>query len=234
MLFYDEGYAEALINKSYALFGQKHFVKSLRYYKRAIKVNNDLKDVEYHKLLLSCSNKERSNFSKLKLNIYSGDELFAKGEYKKALERYDGALANPSLFKDKILFKLLNKKATTLLKLNDFENALACFKESLNAKISDYAYYGCGVCQYELKLDGASESLSHANNVKKNQLLEKGLIFNEIGLYENALSTFNEIFNNHFKVDELYIKSLNGKMHAMRSLKMDMDEIEDIYSILLN
>ncbi len=234
ILYYDEEYGQALINKSHALFYQKHFVKSLRYYNCAIKVDNYLKDFEYQKLLLSYSNKEISNFSKLKLNIHIGDELFLKEKYEKAIESYDKALVNPSKFKYKILFKLLNKKATTYIKLNDFENALICFEESLNAEINDYAHYGCGVCQYELNLDGVVENLSKAININKNQLLEKGLIFNELGLYEYALNTFNELFNNHFKIDELYINALNGKIHSMRSLKMNIDEIEYIYSKLIS
>ncbi len=233
VLYYDKEYSVALINKSKALFGQKHFVKSLRYYKRAVRVDTDLKDIEYHKLLLNCSNHERDSFSKLKLNIYAGDEYFAKGDYENALKNYDNALVNPSQFKEKILFKLFNKKATTCVKLNDFKSALYCFNESLNSEINDYAYYGCGVCQYELKLDGVAERLSHANNIKKELLLDKGLILNEIGLYEEALATFNKIFDNHFKVDELYIKALNGKMYAMRCLKMDLTTIEEICSILV-
>ena len=93
VIFYDENYGMALINKSHALFGQKHFVKALRYYRRAVKADENLKDVEYHKLLLANSNAERDNFPKIKLYIYAGDEHFAKGEYEKALESYKKALA---------------------------------------------------------------------------------------------------------------------------------------------
>ena len=114
MLFYDPEYGEALSNKSYALYGQNHFVKSLRYYKRAVEADESLKNMEYHKLLLGKSNEERQHFPKLKLNIYAGDEHFASGEYQKAVDSYNRALMNPSKFKDKILSKLLNKKATTL------------------------------------------------------------------------------------------------------------------------
>ena len=127
VLFYDPEYAEALLYKSRALFAQRHFVKSLRYYKRALKADGLLEDVEYNKLLLKEANNERDNFPKLKRNIYAGDEYFANGEFERAVESYNRALMNPSKFKDKILSKLLNKKATALLKLNDFEEALGCF-----------------------------------------------------------------------------------------------------------
>ena len=109
VLYYDPDYAEALMGKSHALYCQRHFVKSLRHYKRAIKAEESLEDRDYYKLLLEKSHEERDNFPKLKLNIYAGDELFAKGEFEKAVESYDRALTNPSKFKDKILSKLMNK-----------------------------------------------------------------------------------------------------------------------------
>ncbi|WP_407454802.1 tetratricopeptide repeat protein, partial [Methanobrevibacter sp.] len=183
ILFYDPECGEALIGKSHALFGERHFVKALRYYRCAASTSNDLRDAEYHRLLLEKSNEERDNFPKLKQFIYAGDEHFAGGEYEKALENYENALAIPSKLKEKILFKLINKRATTYLKLNDFESALVCFNESLNALNNDYAWYGKGVCQYELNIEGACESLGHAVKLTKGQLLDKGLVLNELGCY---------------------------------------------------
>lgn len=95
VLFYEPQYGEALINKSRALFGEKHFVKALRYYRRAVKASADLRDVEYQRLLLTCAGRERDGFPKLKHNIYAGDEYFSHDEYEKALESYKKALANP-------------------------------------------------------------------------------------------------------------------------------------------
>ena len=218
VLFYDSQYGEALINKSKALFGQRHFVKALRYYRRAVKASADLEDVEYHRLLLSCAKRERDGFPKLKRNIYAGDEYFSKGEYEKALESYKKALANPSKLKEKILFKLLNKNAATYLKLNDFENALRCFNESLNAADNDYAWYGKGMCEYRLGLGGAGESLAKAVEINKDQLLQKGLAQNELGLYSEALETFEFLLENHFKVDEMYEVALKGKEIAMGNI----------------
>lgn len=117
VLFYDSQYGEALLNKSFSLKFQKHFVKSLRYYKCAVSADENLKDMEYHKTLLKEANAEIDNFPKLKMNIYAGDQYFSKGDYNNAVLSYNRALANPSGFKDKILFKLLNKKATSLLNL---------------------------------------------------------------------------------------------------------------------
>ena len=124
VLYYDPDYAEALIGKSHALYGQKHFVKSLRHYKKAIKADESLEDRDYYRLLLEKSHEERDTFPKLKLNIYAGDEFFAKGEFEKAVESYDRALANPSRFKDKILSKLLNKKGSALLQLERYADAM--------------------------------------------------------------------------------------------------------------
>ena len=140
VLYYDPNYAEALMGKSHALYGQRHFVKALRYYKRAVKADDSLKDNDYYKLLLEKSHEERDSFPKLKLNIYAGDELFAKGEFEKAVESYDRALANPSKFKDKILSKLLNKKASALVQLERYGDALKCFEKSGN----DFSYFGQG------------------------------------------------------------------------------------------
>ena len=221
VIFYDENYGMALINKSHALFGQRHFVKALRYYRRAIKASVDLEDIEYQKLLLKKSGEERDNFPKLKKNIYAGDEYFSQGEYEKALESYKKALSNPSKLKEKILFKLLNKKATTHLKLNEFENAMVCFNESLNALNNDYAYFGKGLCEYELSLPGACESLGSAVKLKKAQLLEKGLILNEIGCYSQALETFEFLLKNHFRQDEIYINASSGREFAMGKLDLN-------------
>ena len=221
VIFYDEQYAEALINKSHALFSQRHFVKALRYYRRTVSASEDLKDLKYHKLLLKKSGEERDNFPKLKRNIYAGDEYFAKGEYEKALKNYKKALANPSKLKEKILFKLLNKEATTYLKLNDFESALACFNESLIALNNDYAYYGKGICEYELNVAGACESLGSAVKLKKAQLLEKGLILNELGCYSQAFETFEFLLKNHFRQDEMYIKACSGLEFARGRLGLN-------------
>lgn len=215
VLFYDSGYGDALINKSHALFGQKHYVKALRYYRRS-----GISDVEYHKLLLEKSNEEREAFPKFKRYIYAGDEHFSKGDYENALKNYKKALGNPSKQKEKILFKLFNKIATTYLKLNDFENALKYFNESPNQLNNDYAWYGKGICEYELGLDGAGDSLAKAVDITKEQLLEKGLILNELGLFGEALKTFDFLLENHFRQDEMYIKALNGRELSMREMNL--------------
>ena len=138
-IFYDKNYAEALLFKSHALFGQNHFIKSLRFYKKTLKANAYLKDIEYHKLLLAKSSEERDNFPKIKRHIYNGDEHFARGDFKRAVVSYDKALANPSKFNSKILYKLLNKKGTALFKLKRFDESFECFNESLKVRPSDYA-----------------------------------------------------------------------------------------------
>ena len=89
VLFYDDNYGVALINKSYALRAQKHFVKSLRYYKKAVNASSDLKDVEYYKMLIGEASRERDEFPKIKRNIYAGDEYFTKGEFTQAVKSYD-------------------------------------------------------------------------------------------------------------------------------------------------
>ena len=231
VLFYDSRYAEALLNKSHALFLQKHYVKALRNYRKAIEASSNLKDEEYHKMLLKMSNEERANFPKIKQCIYAGDEHFASGEYEKALKNYEKALQYPHKVKKKILFKLLNKKGTTYLKLNDFENAIVCFNESLNEVNNDYAWYGKGVCEYGLGID-ASDSLTHAVKLDKGQLLEKALILNEQKHYRQALETCDVILENHFRVDDFYFRALNAKMYAMRKSDMDLSEIEKLFEVL--
>ena len=97
VLYYDPAYGEALMIKSHALFGQKHFVKSLRHYRRAVKADESLGDNDYYRLLLKSANDERSNFPKLKLNIYAGDEHYSNEEYEKALSYDSTAFSYSSL-----------------------------------------------------------------------------------------------------------------------------------------
>ena len=218
VLFYDPHCGRSMMAKSHALFAQRHYVKALRYYRCGVNSSKDLKDVEYHKLLLAKSGEERDGFPKLKMNIYTGDEYFSRGEYEKALESYEKALDNPSKQKEKILFRLLNKIATAYLKSNDFESALNYFNESLDAKNNDYAWYGRGVCEYCLGLEGACGSLSRAGKLSKKQLVEKGLILNELECYPQALETFEFILDNHCRQDEIYLKAMNGLEFAKGKL----------------
>lgn len=224
VLYYDPDYSEALINKSHALFGQKHFVKSLRYYKRAIKANDDLKDIEYHKLLINESNNERDNFPKLKLNIYAGDEFFTKGEFEKAVESYNRALVNPSKFKDKILFKLLNKKATALLKMGLFDEALDCFEKSLN---NDYAVFGQGYCECRLGLD-LNDDFKELLDIDKKHQMKQAIILNKLGFFNESLKICDYLLENHFKTDEFYFKVLYMKIDSLTQLNKDASEFREI------
>ena len=208
-IYYDSNDGEALIYKSHALFGQKHFVKALRYYRRAIKADGDLKDDDYFKDLLDKSNNERDNFPKLKLSIYAGDEFFSKGEFENAIESYDKALVNPSKFKDKILFKLLNKKATAYVKLNDFKNAKECFNESWNVFNNDYACFGLGYCQYRLNLE-VNDCFKKPLKINKKLLITKAEILSDLGYIEESKKDYCEFLKNHFTIDGDYKKAMGG------------------------
>lgn len=199
VLYYDPDYAEALMGKSHALYGQKHFVKSLRHYKMAIKADESLEDRDYYRLLLEKSHEERDTFPKLKLNIYAGDELFARGEFEKAVESYDRALANPSRFKDKILSKLLNKKGSALVHLERYGEALECFEKSKN----DFSYFGQGYCEYKLGLT-VNERFRGYLNIDKKFQLKQAVILNELGFRDESKEICDCLSGNHFKRDELY------------------------------
>lgn len=201
VLYYDPAYGEALMIKSHALFGQKHFVKSLRHYRRAVKADKSLKDNDYYRLLLKSANDERSNFPKLKLNIYAGDEHFAKGEYEKAVESYDKALINPSRFKEKILSKLLNKKGSALLKLGRYGEAYECFKKSNN----DFSHFGQGLCEYNLGLE-INEEFKGLLNIEKKYQLKQAVILDEMGFHEESMTICNHLYENHLKCDDFYRK----------------------------
>ena len=219
VLFYDPEYGDALLYKSHALRGQKHFVKSLRYYKRAVKADDGLKDIEYHKTLMKEANDERSNFPKLKVNIYAGDEHFNKGEYEKAVESYNRALVNPSKFKDKIHSKLLNKKATAFMKMDDYENALDSFKESLEAEMNDYAVFGRGLCEFKLNMD-VNEKFKTRLDITKRQMLKQAIILNELGEYENSLKITDYLSKNHYRTDDFYKKLINARKSALDEVKL--------------
>jgi len=218
-IFFDENYADALFNKSHALFNQGHFVKSLRFYKKAIKSGYP-KDIEYHKLLLKKSSEERDNFPKIKKNIYAGDESVAKGEFERALDFYDKALMNPSKFKSKIIYKLLNKKGLVLVRLNRIDEALESFKASNQALDNGIAYFGIGYCRHSLGEDCA-DSLKKAEGIDKKYLLKKALIFNDIKLYDDALDAFNLFLHNHFRLDSGFKSAIEGKMTALDNLDLE-------------
>lgn len=229
VLFYDPEYGEALLNKSFALFGQKHFVKSLRTYRKAIKADDSLKDIEYHKTLINKANEERDNFPKIKLNIYAGDEHFAKGEFEKAIESYDKALANPSRFRDTILSKLLNKKATALLKLDEFEKARECFKKSIEAEANDYATFGEGICDYNLGFD-IPEGFRNYLDITKAQMLTQILILNDLGFCSESLDISDFLWRNHFRIDDFYIKLAQSRKFTMEKLGRDTAELDQFIS----
>lgn len=208
VIYYDSN-PEAVMYKSRALFGQKHFVKALRYYKRAVRGNANLKDDEYYRQLLDKSRAERDNFPKIKLSIYTGDEFFSKGDYENAVKSYDRALANPSRFKDKILFRLLNKKAASYVKLNEFENAKRCFEESWNVSDNDCACFGMGYCRYMLGMDVTPCFRQHLE-ISKKHLLIKAEILAELGYEAESRKDYNEFLVNHFKNDDDYRKAIGG------------------------
>ena len=224
VLFYDSQYGEALLNKSFSLKFQKHFVKSLRYYKCAVSADENLKDMEYHKTLLKEANAEIDNFPKLKMNIYAGDQYFSKGDYNNAVLSYNRALANPSGFKDKILFKLLNKKATSLLNLNNFDEALTYFKKSLMVKVNDYAIFGQGLCEYNLGLE-ISDNFKNMLNINKIQMLRQAVILNDLGNFRESLKISDYLCRNHFKMDEFYLKLINARKYTMSELDMDLSKL---------
>lgn len=213
VIYYDSNYAEALLFKSKALRCQGHFIKALRYYKKAVKADSSFKDIEYHKSLQRQANDERSNFPKIKSDIYAGDEYFARGEFANALESYNRALSDHSRFKEKILFKLLNKKATTLFKLGLFEESLSCFSKSLEANPNDYAIFGIGKCRYELGLEIADE-FKKPLKITKQQSLNQIEILNDLGFYKESLLICSEILENHFVLDELYFSLVDCKKKA--------------------
>ncbi len=231
-IYYDDSYAEALLFKSRALFGQGHFIKSLRFYKRAIKANPYLKDVEYHKSLVEKSRDERNSLPKIKFHIFIGDEHFSHRDFTKAIESYDRALECPSKFKEKILYKLLNKKGTAFFNLNKFADALECFKKSLNARKNDYAYFMKGYCEYNLDL-ALDDSFLMPLDISKYQRLCKALILNEVKMYDDSIKCIDELLICHFAEDKLYFIALTCKLSAMQSLGMDVAGQKDLIDAFL-
>lgn len=209
VLFYDSAYCDALISKSHALYGQGHYVKALRFYRRAVKAGAS-KDDDYYRRLLDESRRERDSFPKIKSNIYAGDEAASQRDYLTALNFYDKALVNPSKFKKKILYKLLNKKACVLINLNRFDEALASFDVSLRVHENDLAYFGKGYCQYRLGMD-CHDSLLKAQRIEKSYLLKKAMILKELGYDGDALSAADCFLDNHFTPDDDYYTALKLK-----------------------
>lgn len=226
IIHYDPDYAEAILAKSKALFGQGHFVKSLRHYKKAIKINESLKDNAFHGLLIKKASQERDTFPKIKRNIYAGDEAFRKGEYESALQFYDKALVNSAKFKNKILSKLLNKKATALFKLKRYEDSLEFFNKSVEAKPNDKAYFHIGIIEYFLSME-LSDEFKGPLRISSNQMIKKAGILNDVGEYQIALDCLDEYFENQFFVNDKYVLGLNLKLGILKALDKSTEEIEN-------
>lgn len=226
VIYYDGGYSEALILKSHALYHQGHFVKALRFYKKS-----HVEDRDYYRLLLEKSSKERDSFPKIKKNIYAGDEAASKGDYERAIEFYDRALENPSKFKKKILFKLLNKKASCLIKLERFDEALASFDVSLRVHENDFAHFGKAYSQYRLGIDCLNE-LKRAESIDKGCLLIKANILNEFSQYGDALDAFNAFLDNHFAIDSDFVSAIEGKVTALDSLGLNSADLKAVLNDL--
>ncbi|WP_407422337.1 tetratricopeptide repeat protein [Methanobrevibacter sp.] len=224
VLYYDSGYGDALISKSHALCGQGHFVKALRFFRRS-----GVEDNDYYKLLLARASEERDSFPKIKRNIYAGDEAASRGEFERAVDFYERALVDPSKFKNKILFKLLNKKACVLIKLERFDEALAGFDASIRVHENDLAYFGLGYCQYNLGLDCIG-SLNHARRIGKKCLLIKAGILNEFSCFDDALRCLDEFLANHFMLDDDFRLALQGKAAALDGLSLDGSHEREILS----
>ena len=223
VIYYDSDYSEALINKSYGLYAQKHYVKALRYYKKAVK-SGFVQDEKYHRKLLDNSENEINSFSQLKANIYRGDEYFAEADYENALNSYSKALATPSKFKQKILYKLLNKKATALFYLGEFINAVKCFDESLKNHDNDYANFAkaytlyklsqanvknqvCESCLDRIYVKNIMGCLKKAVKINKKQLLIKADISYALGCIDDAVKYYTEFLDCHFIRDFDYMKA---------------------------
>ena len=222
VLYFDENYSKALYSKSLALYAQGHFVNALRFYKKS-----KVEDLEYHRMLLEESFHERDNFPKIKRNIYAGDEAAVKGDFKSAVEFYTRALDDSSRFKNRILFKLLNKKAFSLIELERFDEALASFDVSVGVHENDPAYFGRGYCQYKLGFECA-ESLRRAVLIDKKRLLLKAGIFNELGFYKDGLESYNTFLDNHFAVDSDFKTAIKGKLAASDNLGLEIGDLEMI------
>jgi len=136
------------------------------------------------------------------------------------LDFYDKALMNPSKFKSKIIYKLLNKKGLVLVRLNRIDEALASFEASNQALDNGLAYFGIGYCRHALGEDCA-DSLKKAEGIDKKYLLKKAMIFNDIKLYDDALDAFNLFLHNHFRLDSGFKSAIEGKMTALDNLDLE-------------
>ena len=235
VIYYDGDYGEAIFYKSKALYGQRHFVKSLRHYMRAVKCDSSLRDVDYHKLLLKKSGEERDNFPKIKRSIYAGDEHFSRGEFGEALKFYDKALENPTGFKQKILYKLLNKKASALFELGKYSEAYESFCESVEVSRNDFALFGAANSLYENQLGQINQEynkihdlLRGASKISQSQLIKKAVILKDICEYGDSLESIDEFFSIHYRMDDEYLKALNLKLFIQKELGIDTLKTERI------
>ena len=92
--------------------------------------------------------------------------------------------------------ELFRTIAKNYMNLNDYENALDCFTHSIEQLENDYAYFGCGICQYNLDLD-IFDKFKKSLNLSKRQQLKQIIILNELGFFKDSLEICNGLSENH-------------------------------------
>jgi len=186
-------------------------------------------------MLLKKSGEERDNFPKIKRSIYAGDEHFSRGEFSEAIKFYEKALENPTRFKEKILYKLLNKKASSLFELGQYSEAYETFCESVEVSRNDYALFGAANSLYESHHGQINQErsricdlLREASGISQSQLIKKAIIFKDMGEFEDCLESLDEFFSIHYRTDDDYIKALNLKLFIQKELGIDAGKTEMI------
>ena len=65
-------------------------------------------------------------------------------------------------------------------------------------------------------------------NLSKKQQLKQIIILNKLGFFKDSLKICDELSENHFAVDDLYLKLINEKMHSMKQLNLDISALEKV------
>ena len=64
-------------------------------------------------------------------------------------------------------------------------------------------------------------------------MLAQALILNELNYFDESLVICDYLMENHFKVDEFYLKILDAKKFALKSLGNDLTDINSIFDLII-
>lgn len=148
----------------------------------------------------------------------SGFAYFQNGNYYKAIELFDQAIALFPKYSD-----AYNFRGSSYAKIELFANAIRDYDKAIEfgSKNLDETYLTRGAAHFELKeYDKAISDLSQAIKLSPNYVdayITRVFVFADMGKYEAAIADLNKVSTIRNSVDDIFIRDAIRKKH-LRSL----------------